>query len=250
MRVDCVTQGQHEGGCVTQGQHEGGCVTQGQHEADVSHTGRMRVDVSHKGSMRVDVSHKGSMRVDVSHKGSMRVDVHRNRQHEDWATKCEDNDEESRFSDHRQATSCSADLATLRLGYMLPHLVLMSTSTSVARMPRGIRPLVAASAAQQMTQGTRQSLALNPLLLDTNRTPSSCTDAHGWRLSASSASRAYSTGSGDAHDVNKDLVDDLMKNGLSSEVGCMKCAGRGFATLYSYTPGSKWLMLQHQITTY
>eukprot|EP00798_Chlamydomonas_sp_ICE-L_P007750 gene7750-927_t len=123
----------------------------------------------------------------------------------------------------------------------------MPASTSVARLLRGIRPLVAASAAQQITQETRQCLALNPLLLDRNRTLSSSTDAHGWRLSASSAAPAFSTVSRKALDSNED---DLMKNGLCSEVGCMKWAGWGCATLYSYTPESKWLMPQHQITTY
>eukprot|EP00798_Chlamydomonas_sp_ICE-L_P014043 gene14043-biopygen23137 len=48
-----------------------------------------------------------------------------------------------------------------------------------------------------------------------NRTPSSSTDAYAWRLSASSADRAYSTVSGKAFDSNED---DLMTNGLCSEV--------------------------------
>eukprot|EP00798_Chlamydomonas_sp_ICE-L_P025659 gene25659-11323_t len=84
----------------------------------------------------------------------------------------------------------------------------MSASTSVARMLRGIQPLLRASGAHQMTQETRQCLALNPLQIDRNRTPSSSTYAHGWGLSASSALRSYSTGTREVFDSNKDLADD------------------------------------------
>eukprot|EP00798_Chlamydomonas_sp_ICE-L_P014316 gene14316-20300_t len=69
----------------------------------------------------------------------------------------------------------------------------MSASTSVARMLAGIRSLVAASGAQQVTQATRHCLALNPLILERNRTPSSSIDAHRWSMSAS---RAYATNTG------------------------------------------------------
>eukprot|EP00798_Chlamydomonas_sp_ICE-L_P013961 gene13961-19900_t len=101
----------------------------------------------------------------------------------------------------------------------------MSVSTSVARMLGGIRQLVAASAAHQRTQGTRQCSAFNPGLLDINRTPSSSTDAHGWRMFASSASSAYFTVFGKAFGTNEDLADGFLKNGLCSKVGCMQRAG-------------------------
>eukprot|EP00798_Chlamydomonas_sp_ICE-L_P015951 gene15951-22086_t len=94
----------------------------------------------------------------------------------------------------------------------------MSASTSLARMLRGIRPLASASGAQQISQDTRQCSAFHPLLLDRNRTPSSSTDAHGWKLFASSASRSYSTVTGKVFDNNEALVDDLMTNGLCSEL--------------------------------